>query len=232
MEVETNRKFQNQYSIQSRSSIFRFFGCVFVVNSLKKRERERMEERPETSYSNEGDGVDGKRKKNEGGKRIKSLMKLYRRKLQDEFEVFPRELLVPEKLDLHRWSFMIKDEALAYLANVTYKRSEAAAEEAARKEKETKDDENTKKSTTKKTLPPGVGQSRMDILELARSQLKKKKKLLPQCSLLNIHEAPKITDVGLQYVGESCATSLRVLDSRTNIMVGANVRSVRSSSLR
>ena len=188
-----------------------FFPFLWVVRRLTLKKR--MEERPETSYSNEDDDDGGgmKRKKSEGGKRIKSLMKMYRRKLQDEFEVFPRELLVPEKLDLHRWSFMIKDEALEYLANVTYKRSEAAAEEAARKEKE-KDDENSKRSMTKKTLPPGVGQSRMDILELARSQLKKKKKLLPQCSLLNIHEAPKITDVGLQYVGESCATSLRVLD--------------------
>ena len=143
---------------------------------------------------------------------MKSLIKLYRRKLQDEFEVFPRELLVSEKLDLHRWSFMINDEALEYLANVTYKRSEAAVEEAARKEKMKEDEKTKSRNTKKKLLPPGVGQSRMDILELARSQMKKKKKLLPQCSLLNIHEAPKITDVGLQHVGESCAMSLRVLD--------------------
>ena len=53
--------------------------------TLKKR----MEERPETSYSNEDDDDGGgmKRKKSEGGKRIKSLMKMYRRKLQDEFEM-------------------------------------------------------------------------------------------------------------------------------------------------
>ena len=167
----------------------------------------KREERPETSRSNDDDD-DGKKG---GGKRIKSLMKMYRRKLEDEFEVFPRELLLAEKLDLHKWSFMIKDEALKYLANVTYKRSEAAAEDAARKEKAIN---NKKTSNDVGNVPPGVtvGQSRMDILKLARSQLNKKKKLLPQCSLLNIHEAPKITDVGLQYVGESCSNSLRILD--------------------
>lgn len=182
---------------------------------MNRDEFSKDNDRPETSRSSSSidnnNNYNSSSSKQGGGKRIKSLMKEYRRKLQDEFQVFPRELLVSEKLDLHKWSFMIKDEALEYLADITYKRSAESAEEAARKEKER--EAPPAPASPIKALPPGVTKpSRVDILSLARSQLRKKNKLLPQCSFLNINNSPQITDVGLQYIGESCAKSMKYLD--------------------